>query len=47
VRTAADLTGLDIGAMCARQGPTLLDVHIDPEQVPPMNVRMKVLAAAQ
>lgn len=47
VRTAADLTGLDIGAMCARKGPTLLDVHIDPEQVPPMNVRMKVLAAAQ
>lgn len=47
VRTAAELTNLDIDAMCARRGPTLLDVHIDPEQVPPMNVRMKVLAAAQ
>lgn len=47
VRTAADLAALDIAALCARKGPTLLDVQVDPEQVPPMNVRMKVLTGAQ
>ncbi|HEX8962459.1 MAG TPA: thiamine pyrophosphate-binding protein [Rhodocyclaceae bacterium] len=47
VRTPEDLDRLDFGSMCASEGPTLVDVHIDPEQVPPMNVRMKVLASAQ
>jgi acetolactate synthase-1/2/3 large subunit len=42
-----DLAALDFDAMCSRKGPTLLDVHIDSEEVPPMNVRMRVLAAAQ
>lgn len=44
VRSAADLTGLDVAALCARKGPTLLDVLVDPDEVPPMNVRMRVLA---
>lgn len=43
IRSTQDLTGLDIAAMCARKGPTLLDVFIDPEEVPPMNVRMRAL----
>jgi acetolactate synthase-1/2/3 large subunit len=47
VRTPADLDRLDFAGMCACEGPTLLDVHVDPEQVPPMNVRMKVLASGQ
>jgi acetolactate synthase I/II/III large subunit len=38
------LMELDINAICMRKGPTLLDVRIDPEEVPPMNVRMRVLA---
>jgi acetolactate synthase-1/2/3 large subunit len=46
IRSPADFDALDIDAICARRGPTLLDVLIDPEQVPPMNVRMKVLNAA-
>ncbi len=37
------LADLDTEAICARQGPTLLDVHVDPEEVPPIAVRMKVL----
>jgi acetolactate synthase-1/2/3 large subunit len=44
IHAPADLLKLDIGAMCARRGPTLLDVLIDPDEVPPMNVRMRVLA---
>lgn len=44
IHAPADLLNLDIGAICARQGPTLLDVFIDPDEVPPMNVRMRVLA---
>lgn len=41
-----DFAALDIKAMTQRKGPTLLDVHIDPEQVPPMNLRMRVLGTA-
>ncbi len=44
IHAPADLLNLDIAAMCARRGPTLLDVLIDPDEVPPMNVRMRVLA---
>ena len=43
IRSPEDLPDLDIAGMCARKGPTLLDVLIDPEEVPPMNVRMRVL----
>jgi acetolactate synthase-1/2/3 large subunit len=39
-----DLAKIDIEAICDRKGPTLLDVLIDPDEVPPMNVRMRVLA---
>ena len=44
IRSPADFTGLDINAILTRPGPTLLDVMIDPEEVPPMSVRMRVLA---
>lgn len=44
IQAPADLLSLDIAAICARRGPTLLDVLIDPDEVPPMNVRMRVLA---
>jgi len=47
LRTPADFAALDIDAILQRKGPTLLDVHIDPEQVPPMNLRMRVLGTAQ
>jgi acetolactate synthase I/II/III large subunit len=43
VRSPEELNALDIDAICSRKGPTLLDVYIDPEQVPPMNLRMQVL----
>lgn len=43
IKSPEDITKLDINAICNHQGPTLLDVHIDPEEVPPMNVRMRTL----
>jgi len=46
IRSADDLAALDMEAICSRKGPTLLDVLVDPEEVPPMNVRMRVLANA-
>lgn len=46
IRSPEDLSGLDVAAMCVRKGPTLLDVLIDSDEIPPMNVRMRVLANA-
>ncbi|XVJ69828.1 MAG: thiamine pyrophosphate-binding protein [Rhizobacter sp.] len=46
IRTPDQLELVDFEALLARRGPTLLDVHIDGEQVPPMNVRMKTLGTA-
>jgi acetolactate synthase I/II/III large subunit len=43
IHSPDDLLALDMKAICRRRGPTLLDVHVDPEEVPPMGVRMKVL----
>ncbi|MDD2720793.1 MAG: thiamine pyrophosphate-binding protein [Gallionella sp.] len=43
IRAPEDFSRFDIAALCARRGPTLLDVLIDPDEVPPMNVRMRVL----
>jgi acetolactate synthase-1/2/3 large subunit len=43
IRSPEDMAALDIDAICRRQGPTLLDVFIDPEEVPPMNLRMQIL----
>jgi len=44
IRGPEDLGVLDMGTICARKGPTLLDVLVDPDEVPPMNVRMRALA---
>lgn len=41
-----ELSVLDIDAICAHDGPTLLDVRIDGEEVPPMKLRMRVLGTA-
>ena len=46
IRSPQELGALDLDAICKRGGPTLLDVHIDPDEIPPMNVRMRVLANA-
>ncbi len=38
-----DLRKLDFSAICHAAGPTLLDIHIDVNEVPPMGLRMKTL----
>lgn len=47
IRSPEDMLALDIASICSRRGPTLLDVCIDPEEVPPMAVRVKILEAAK
>jgi acetolactate synthase-1/2/3 large subunit len=43
IHSPQDLARLDIEAICTRRGPTLLDVHIDPTEVPPIGVRINAL----
>ena len=43
VESPADFDALDMAAILARPGPTLIDVRIDPEEVPPMGLRMQTL----
>jgi acetolactate synthase-1/2/3 large subunit len=43
VRSPEDMAKLDIDAICRKKGPTLIDVFIDSEEVPPMNLRMQIL----
>lgn len=44
IESPAELDAIDFAAIFARKGPTLLDVRIDGEEVPPMNVRIKALS---
>jgi len=45
IRSPEDMEALDYAAMTSRKGPTLLDVRIDGEEVPPMGLRMKTLGS--
>jgi len=43
IESPEQLLALDVDAICKREGPTLLDVRIDPDEVPPMGMRAKAL----
>jgi len=43
IRSVKDFQALDIDQICNANKPTLLDVHIDPEEVPPIGTRVKTL----
>jgi acetolactate synthase-1/2/3 large subunit len=43
IRSIRDLRELDIESLCRRPGPTLLDVRIDREEIPPIGMRLRVL----
>ncbi|MEZ5523710.1 MAG: thiamine pyrophosphate-binding protein [Pseudomonadales bacterium] len=43
IKQAQDLLDLNIQAICSRNGPTVLDVLVDPDEAPPMASRIKVL----
>jgi len=43
IDTPNDLLDLDVNALITGGGPTVLDVHIDPEEVPPIGLRAGTL----
>lgn len=45
IRSAEDFENLDLEAILRHPGPTVLDVRIDAEEVPPMDLRIKILGA--
>jgi acetolactate synthase I/II/III large subunit len=45
VDSPADFEQIDFKALLARKGPTLIDVRIDREEVPPMMLRLKTLGS--
>lgn len=47
IRSPQDLDALDFDTIFSRKGPTMLDVRIDGEEVPPMNVRMRTLKTGE
>ena len=47
IHCAEDLDRLDMKAILRRKGPTLLDVRVDGEEIPPMNLRMQALGTAK
>jgi len=47
IKKPEDFLELDFSLICSTNGPTLIDVYIDGEEVPPMGSRMKVLDQRQ
>ncbi len=47
IESPEDFAALDMEAILKRQGPTLLDIRIDGEEVPPMSLRMQTLDSVQ
>jgi acetolactate synthase-1/2/3 large subunit len=43
IHSPEDLNNLDIKTICARKGPTVLDVRIDVNETPPIGLRTNVL----
>lgn len=46
ITSVEELQAIDFGALCKAGGPTLLDVHIDAEEVSPMGMRIRTLNEA-
>lgn len=46
IDSPAEMAMLDIAAICRRTGPTVLDVHIDANEEPPLKQRIKILKDA-
>jgi acetolactate synthase-1/2/3 large subunit len=43
IESPADFEAIDMQSVCTRSGPTVLDVRVDPQEVPPMQMRVKDL----
>lgn len=46
INSPEEMAALNITAICRRTGPTVLDVHIDANEIPPLKQRIKVLQDA-
>jgi acetolactate synthase-1/2/3 large subunit len=44
IKTAEEMEAIDFERLFKKDGPTLIDVRIDPEEIPPMGSRVKGLA---
>lgn len=47
IKSPQDLFELNVRAMCEGDGPTVLDVLVDREEIPPMRTRIRVLQAVK
>ena len=47
IKSPIEMMDLNIGELCNRSGPTLLDVYIDPDEVPPLGERLEMLASGR
>ena len=47
IESPEDFDNIDFDAIFARKGPTLLDVRIDREEVPPMRMRLQTLGSVE
>lgn len=47
VESPEDLAAIDVRDICTRRGPTLLDIRVDREEVPPMASRIRMLGSVQ
>jgi acetolactate synthase-1/2/3 large subunit len=47
IRTAEDFDNLGLDAILRKPGPSVLDVRIDGEEVPPMGLRLKILGTGK
>ena len=47
IKSPLDMVDLNIKDICNRTGPTLLDVYIDPDEVPPLGERLEMLASGR
>jgi acetolactate synthase-1/2/3 large subunit len=43
IQTPHDLMNLNIPAICLQKSPTLLDIRIDPAEIPPIGRRIQAL----
>ena len=43
IKSPQDMADLDIATICRQSCPTVLDVYIDPDEVPPIEQRIKML----
>jgi acetolactate synthase I/II/III large subunit len=43
IHTAQDFDELDLDAILSHPGPTLLDVRVDKEEGPPMELRLRIM----